>query len=69
MGAYVVKIVGLGLLVFGLGAPDWIDGPWFLASGVATVVLWQGTEVYAFSKTRFQVFADPDNSQGGTHAR
>ncbi|MEE1620851.1 hypothetical protein ACQ3I4_03750 [Zafaria sp. Z1313] len=65
---YVVKVVGFGALVFGLGVPSWIDGTWFLVSAVAMVVVWQATEMVVFSRQRFQLYADPEpeTSPGGS---
>jgi hypothetical protein len=31
---------------------------------VAGVVIWQGAEVYAFSRIRHQIYADPADSSG-----
>lgn len=59
MIGYVVKVVVLGVLAFGLGAPAWLDGTWLLVGVVATVVVWQVVELRAFSRLRLQLYNDP----------
>lgn len=56
---YVVKVVVLGVLAFGLGTPAWLDGTWLLIGVVATVVIWQIVELRAFSRLRLQLYNDP----------
>lgn len=65
MAGYAVKVVVLGVLAFGLGAPAWLDGTWFLIAVVASVILWQVAELHAFSRLRFQLYADPETPPGG----
>ena len=55
---YVLKIVGFAALLLWLGRPDWVDGPWFGASGIVTVVVWQAVEVLSFSRLRLLIFDD-----------
>ena len=62
---YVLKIVGFAALLLWLGRPEWVDGPWFGASGIVTVVVWQGVEVISFSRLRLLIFADPEEGPGG----
>lgn len=59
MIGYVVKVVVLGVLAFGLGMPAWLDGTWLLIGVVATVVIWQVVELRAFSRLRLQLYNDP----------
>lgn len=59
MIGYVVKVVVLGALAFGLGTPVWLDGTWLLIGVVATVVIWQVVELRAFSRLRLQLYNDP----------
>ncbi|GAB4099737.1 hypothetical protein [Sinomonas halotolerans] len=59
---YVAKIVGFAALLLWLGTPAWVDGPWFGASGIASVVVWQAVEVFSFGRLRLQIFDDPDHS-------
>ena len=47
-------------------APEWLNGRWFLAGAVVTVVLWQAAEIYGFSKARLQLYNDPETPEGGT---
>lgn len=68
MAGYAVKVLVLGVLAFGFGAPAWLEGVWFLIAVVTTVVLWQAAELHAFSKLRFQLYGDlptPGASAGG----
>jgi ATP synthase protein I len=64
LAAYVVKVVGFGAIVFILGAPAWLDRMWFFVAAVAGVVIWQGAEVFAFSRIRHQLYADPADDAG-----
>ena len=59
---YVLKIVGFAALLLWLGRPTWVDGPWFGASGIVTVVVWQTVEVISFGRLRLLIFADSDGS-------
>ncbi|MGO2532408.1 hypothetical protein [Arthrobacter rhombi] len=59
MIGYVVKVVLLGGLAFGLGLPAWTDGTWLLVGVVSAVVIWQVVELHAFSKLRLQLYNDP----------
>ncbi|GAA2197964.1 hypothetical protein GCM10009849_08840 [Sinomonas flava] len=63
---YVLKIVGFAALLIWLGTPAWIDGPWFGASGIVTVVVWQAVEVFVFSRLRLQIFDDAPVRDSGT---
>ena len=59
---YVLKIVGFAALLLWLGRPGWVDGPWFGASGIVTVVVWQAVEVISFGRLRLLIFDDSDGS-------
>ena len=59
MVTYLVKVVGFAVILFTLGAPTWLNGPWFAAAGVVVVLLWQATEVLTFSRQRLQLYNDP----------
>ncbi|NUP73488.1 MAG: hypothetical protein HOQ07_02355 [Sinomonas sp.] len=56
---YLVKIVGFAALLLWIGTPAWINAPWFGGAGIATVVVWQATELWGFSRVRLQIFNDP----------
>jgi ATP synthase protein I len=60
VATYFVKVVGFAVVLFVVGAPDWLHGRWFLIGAVTTVVLWQGAEIYGFSKARLQIYNDPE---------
>jgi ATP synthase protein I len=62
LATYVIKVVGFGAAVFILGAPGWLQRGWFFVAAVAGVVVWQGAEVFAFSRLRHQIYADPPSS-------
>ncbi len=62
---YLVKVVGFAAVLFFYGAPGWLDGTWFFTAAVVTVLLWQGTEVVAFSRTRHQLYNDPQPPKAG----
>ncbi|MFD1212339.1 hypothetical protein ACFQ36_09845 [Arthrobacter sp. GCM10027362] len=59
IATYIIKVVGFGAALFILGAPVWLDRTWFFVAAVAGVVVWQAAEVYAFSRIRHQIYADP----------
>jgi ATP synthase protein I len=60
VATYFVKVVGFAVVLFLIGAPAWLHGRWFLIGAVATVVFWQGAEIYGFSKARLQIYNDPE---------
>lgn len=57
---YAIKVVGFAALLFFLGAPVWLERTWFFIGAVATVVLWQIVELTVFSKSRQQLYNDPE---------
>lgn len=63
---YFVKVVGFAVVLFAIGAPDWLHGRWFLIGAVVAVVFWQAAEIYGFSKARLQIYNDPETPEGGT---
>jgi ATP synthase protein I len=67
MFTYLVKVVGFAALLIFLGAPAWLDRTWFFVTAVAGVLVWQATEVIVFSRTRHQLFSDPEPTPGNEH--
>ncbi|CAM3272623.1 hypothetical protein PSET11_01673 [Arthrobacter ulcerisalmonis] len=67
VATYFIKVVGFAAVLFILGAPAWLHDRWFVIGAVVTVVLWQGAEIFGFSKARLQIYNDPD-SEDSTHA-
>jgi ATP synthase protein I len=65
---YLVKVVGFAVVLYFIGTPSWLDGTWFFITAVATVLVWQATEVFAFARLRFQLFNDPAPKDGSGHA-
>ncbi|MCM0614818.1 hypothetical protein MOD31_02185 [Paenarthrobacter sp. TYUT067] len=65
VATYFIKVVGFAVVLFVLGAPDWLHGRWFLIGAVVTVVFWQAAEIYGFSKARLQIYNDPEEQKGG----
>ena len=63
VATYFIKVVGFAAVLFVLGAPVWLHSRWFVIGAVATVVLWQAAEVYAFSKARLQIYNDPESQE------
>jgi ATP synthase protein I len=61
VATYFIKVVGFAAVLFIVGAPEWLDGRWFVISAVATVVLWQAAEIYGFSKASLQIYNDPES--------
>ncbi|MET4094793.1 hypothetical protein [Arthrobacter sp. UYCu712] len=66
VGTYFIKVVGFAVVLFAIGAPAWLNGKWFLAGAVVTVVSWQSAEIYGFSKARLQIYNDPETKESGT---
>jgi ATP synthase protein I len=60
VATYFVKVVGFAVVLFALGAPEWLSGRWFLIGAVVAVVTWQAAEIYGFSKARLQIYNDPE---------
>ncbi|PTT68546.1 hypothetical protein [Arthrobacter sp. HMWF013] len=60
VATYFIKVVGFAVVLFVIGAPAWLNSRWFVIGAVATVVLWQAAELYAFSKARLQIYNDPE---------
>jgi ATP synthase protein I len=60
VATYFIKVVGFAVVLFVIGAPAWLLSRWFVIGAVATVVLWQAAEIYAFSKARLQIYNDPE---------
>jgi ATP synthase protein I len=67
VATYFVKVIGFAVVLFALGAPDWLHGRWFVIGAVVAVVTWQAAEIYGFSKARLQIFNDPKPDEGSTN--
>ncbi|HEU4667016.1 MAG TPA: hypothetical protein VFS79_05065 [Arthrobacter sp.] len=63
VATYFVKVVGFAVVLFAVGAPQWLQGRWFVAGAVTAVVLWQAAEIYGFSKARLQIYNEPENKE------
>jgi ATP synthase protein I len=63
VATYFIKVVGFAVVLFLIGAPEWLHSRWFLIGAVAAVVLWQAAELYGFSKARLQIYNDPRTSE------
>jgi ATP synthase protein I len=63
VATYFVKVVGFAVVLFVVGAPQWLQGRWFVAGAVTAVVLWQAAEIYGFSKARLQIYNEPENKE------
>ncbi len=68
VATYFIKVVGFAIILFVIGAPDWLHARWFVIGAVVTVVSWQAAEVYGFSKARLQIYNDPQSPEGGNNA-
>ena len=64
VATYFIKVVGFAVVLFVLGAPEWLHGRWFLIGAVVSVVFWQAAEIYGFSRARLQIFNDPEEQKG-----
>ncbi len=63
VATYFIKVVGFAVVLFLIGAPEWLRGRWFLTGAVTAVVLWQAAEIYGFSKARLQIYNDPETKE------
>ncbi|GAB5077791.1 hypothetical protein [Arthrobacter sp. AD-310] len=63
VATYFIKVVGFAAVLFMVGAPQWLQGRWFVAGAVTAVVLWQAAELYGFSKARLQIYNDPETKE------
>ncbi|TLM76023.1 hypothetical protein [Pseudarthrobacter sp. NamB4] len=63
VATYFTKVVGFAVVLFAVGAPQWLHGSWFVAGAVTAVVLWQASELYGFSKARLQIYNDPETKE------
>ncbi|UUL75036.1 hypothetical protein NG819_11260 [Pseudarthrobacter sp. Fe7] len=59
VATYFIKVVGFAVVLFVIGAPEWLHGRWFVIGAVVAVVLWQAAEIHGFSKARLQIYNDP----------
>ena len=62
---YFVKVVGFAVVLFVIGAPEWLHARWFLIGAVTAVVFWQAAEIYGFSKARLRIYNDPEPVKDG----
>ncbi|MEV7604748.1 hypothetical protein AB0N65_04840 [Paenarthrobacter sp. NPDC089322] len=65
VATYFVKVVGFAVVLFVIGAPEWLHDRWFLIGAVVSVVFWQAAEIYGFGKARLQIYNDPAEQKGG----
>ena len=63
VATYFIKVVGFAVVLFLIGAPEWLHSRWFLTGAVAAVLLWQAAEIYGFSKARLQIYNDPETKE------
>lgn len=62
--AYVVKFLGLAVVLILLGSPQWLERLWFFVAALAAVLVWQVVEMIVFAKVRRLVFAPQEDSVG-----
>jgi len=65
VATYFVKVVGFAVVLFAIGAPQWLHSLWFIAGAVTAVVVWQAAEIFGFGKARLQIYNDPTPDNGG----
>ena len=61
VATYFIKVVGFAVVLFVIGAPEWLHGRWFIIGAVVAVVLWQAAEIHGFSRARLQIYNDPED--------
>ena len=62
MTTYIVKVAAFGAFLLVPKSPEWFDRTGATVGAVVAVLVWQGVEMYRFSRMRFRVFADPEPS-------
>jgi len=62
---YLVKVIGFGAFLLVPTDPSWFDRAWATAGAVVALIVWQGVEMYRFSRMRLRVFDDPEPAHGG----
>lgn len=67
VATYFIKVVGFAVVLFAIGAPEWLHGRWFIIGAVVAVILWQAAEIHGFSRARLQIYNDPED-RGATDA-
>ncbi|MBT2566689.1 hypothetical protein J7I84_09310 [Arthrobacter sp. ISL-85] len=63
VATYFIKVVGFAVVLFVIGAPEWLHGRWFVIGAVVAVVLWQAAEIHGFSRARLQIYNDPEDRE------
>lgn len=63
VATYFIKVVGFAVVLFVIGAPEWLHGRWFVTGAVVAVVLWQAAEIHGFSRARLQIYNDPEGKE------
>ena len=61
VATYFIKVVGFAVVLFVIGAPEWLHGRWFIIGAIVAVVLWQAAEIHGFSRARLQIYNDPED--------
>lgn len=56
---YIIKVIGFGAFLLVPTDPSWFSKAWATVGAVLALVVWQGTEMYRFSKLRLRIFDDP----------
>jgi ATP synthase protein I len=67
VATYFIKVIGFAVVLFVVGAPEWLHARWFVIGAVVAVIAWQTAEIFGFSRARLQIFNDDDFVKGGQH--
>lgn len=63
-GTYAIKVLGFGLFLLVPTDPSWYDRTWVLIGAIVAVLVWQGAEMYRFSKLRLRIYDDAPTLSG-----
>lgn len=63
MMMYIVKVIGFGAFLLVPRDPAWFNPTWVTVGAVVTVMIWQGVEMYRFSRVRMRVFSEDETKQ------
>ncbi|RKW71852.1 hypothetical protein [Galactobacter caseinivorans] len=57
---YIVKVIGFGAFLLVPHDPFWFNGTWVTIGAVVSVLVWQGVEMYRFSRVRMRIFSETE---------
>lgn len=65
LAVYFGQVIFLGIVILVLSGADWLDGPAFGLSVLAVALVWQLSQVVAFTQLRKPVYDEPADETDG----